>query len=528
MAEEQNHGGANVPGSPLKAEISFDSSAFSPSGTPQNRGSDHSPGSTGTQDHSITSFTANKKPRTTTVWNHFTERSSISDLHWEVKCLQCKTSYRIKKDGSTGTSTLHKHHRQCSGKLGKDVINGSPTPRQQHHTPTPDFLAQHDTSPSNHASSSGSSGPPTNTATGGGQSLVPNYSAQALQDFLRAAHQNSEQQQQQQQQQQQHSGHLGAHDFDMAATAAAAAASMANAYATDHQQQQQHQHHQHHHHQQQQQQQQQQQHHHLHQHHQQQQHHQLLSHHPQHQNGTSSEIIDVLVLNPNSSDSITMNLRQLLESTRPPGVKYTYMTGPPSAPSSISDPPTSILSAQTCFEMLVAQDIPSTKSAILVCCFSAHPLVPMLRHQWPTVPVMHILDTSINHAMSCGANTFGIITTGKAMIPDIDAGVRSYLGGVSDRYRGCIATGLGVLELGDLSMKDHVERVIKEESGRLAVTNGAEAIILGCAGMAGMESLVKQGVIDAGGSADKVWVIDGAKAGVQILNGIARCRYHSI
>lgn len=68
------------------------------------------------------------------------------------------------------------------------------------------------------------------------------------------------------------------------------------------------------------------------------------------------------------------------------------------------------------------------------------------------------------------------------MIADIDAGVRSYIGGVSDRYKGCIATGLGVLELGDPSMRGEVERVIKEESGNLAVERGAEAIILGCAG----------------------------------------------
>lgn len=111
------------------------------------------------------------------------------------------------------------------------------------------------------------------------------------------------------------------------------------------------------------------------------------------------------------------------------------------------------------------------------------------------------------------------------MIADIDAGVRAYVGGVSDRYKGCIATGLGVLELGDPSMRDHVERVIKDEAGRMAVERGAEAIILGCAGMAGMESIVKQGVLDAGGSPDKIWVIDGAKAGAQLLGGLARCRY---
>lgn len=46
--------------------------------------------------------------------------------------------------------------------------------------------------------------------------------------------------------------------------------------------------------------------------------------------------------------------------------------------------------------------------------------------------------------------------------------------------------------------------------------------------MAGMESIVKQGILDAGGSPEKIWVVDGAKAGVQILNGLARCRYGDV
>ena len=49
---------------------------------------------------------------------------------------------------------------------------------------------------------------------------------------------------------------------------------------------------------------------------------------------------------------------------------------------------------------------------------------------------------------------------------------------------------------------------------------GADVIILGCAGMAGMEELVKGGVRDAG--LGEVKVVDGAKAGVEILAGIAR------
>lgn len=275
-----------------RAEISFDSTGFSPTTTPQTRVSDLSPGSS-----SIPDNRSHKKPRTTAVWKHFTDRRSISDTHWEVKCLNCETFYRIKKDGSTGTSTLHKHHKQCSDKMSR--TDGSPAPRQQHHTPTPgpDFRghdyssnASHEASPSTHT--------PTSPAQQSHQSIVSSYSAQAFQDFLRAAHQNTEQQGGP------HPGSgLGPGDFDMAAAAAAASMAYGTGDSThDHhtgQQQLQQQPSQHQQHQQQL---------HLHQPPQPQHHHQHS--HPQHPSHLQPHIpsagvpdmLDVLVLNPNSSD----------------------------------------------------------------------------------------------------------------------------------------------------------------------------------------------------------------------------------
>ena len=102
------------------------------------------------------------------------------------------------------------------------------------------------------------------------------------------------------------------------------------------------------------------------------------------------------------------------------------------------------------------------------------------------------------------------------MKASIDVGVSSFLGSSgSDRYAGCFATGLGVLELRD-GDKAVVEARVKETAGKVAL-NGAECIILGCAGFAGMEGLVLQGVKEAG-VAGKVRIIDGAKAGLAFLS----------
>lgn len=71
-------------------------------------------------------------------------------------------------------------------------------------------------------------------------------------------------------------------------------------------------------------------------------------------------------------------------------------------------------------------------------------------------------------------------------VPLLVKGFSSFLGGsASNRWAGCLTSGLAVLELreGDQA---RVERLVKETSGKVAMM-GAEAIIMGCAGFAVME-----------------------------------------
>jgi len=115
---------------------------------------------------------------------------------------------------------------------------------------------------------------------------------------------------------------------------------------------------------------------------------------------------------------------------------------------------------------------------------------------------------------------FGIVTTGSGYKADIHKGVQAFMGGSSQRFAGIVATGLGVVELreGD---RQKIETNMKEYSGRIA-REGADVILLGCAGMAGMESLVVQGAAEANPISSPVRVVDGAKAGVEMLAGLVR------
>lgn len=98
------------------------------------------------------------------------------------------------------------------------------------------------------------------------------------------------------------------------------------------------------------------------------------------------------------------------------------------------------------------------------------------------------------------------------------------MGANSERYAGVVTTGLGVVELQEKGQEkeEKVQRLMKIAAAKVA-EKGADVLVLGCAGMAGMEWLVKQGVSEAG--LGEVKVVDGAKAGIEMLAGIVRLAY---
>lgn len=85
-----------------------------------------------------------------------------------------------------------------------------------------------------------------------------------------------------------------------------------------------------------------------------------------------SQPISLLIINPNSSASVTDGLRQILAP--PPGSTLTFYTAPPSAPPSINDATTGVLSAAACFADINAQDLIAKYDGFLVCCCTSFPL----------------------------------------------------------------------------------------------------------------------------------------------------------
>ncbi|CED82271.1 Asp/Glu/hydantoin racemase [Phaffia rhodozyma] len=235
-----------------------------------------------------------------------------------------------------------------------------------------------------------------------------------------------------------------------------------------------------------------------------------------------TDSIRLLVINPNSSDSVTSALRTSFDQSSPPGVTLSFWN-PRSGPAGISDEQTARESTDACWDELIGEDDRVLGKGLegydgfLIACFSEHPLISALqahltRHS-SRAKVLGMFHAAITHALLLGSK-FGIITSGTGWEPALTKGVASFLGSPnSDRFVGVHSTGVGVVELreGDRQM---VKQVMECGSKDLLV-KGAGVIVLGCAAMSGMESWIKQ-------AADGVAVVDGARAGVELLVGLAR------
>lgn len=204
-----------------------------------------------------------------------------------------------------------------------------------------------------------------------------------------------------------------------------------------------------------------------------------------------------------------------ISGTLPPHVTVHGFTAPASAPTAIEGRADAVLSAADCFRAL--HPIINDKSqprfdAFLVACFSAHPLVPMLREEFAQ-PCIGIMEASLYASRMCG-DRLSVITTGqRSRLLHEDSINTTY--GLGSFSVGCEAADVSVLEL-DSRPREEVYAGLASAAGRL-VGRGADCICLGCAGMTEMRDACQQAV----GMADReVMVVDGVAVGVHFLAGL--------
>ncbi|KAK3904133.1 hypothetical protein C8A05DRAFT_32098 [Staphylotrichum tortipilum] len=237
----------------------------------------------------------------------------------------------------------------------------------------------------------------------------------------------------------------------------------------------------------------------------------------------------ILVLNPNSSQAMTHGLEEAIRAVdlNQSTEVYTY-TAPAASPASINDGEDIRTSTEVVTAHLAETGLLKQYDAVLVACYSDHPLVGILstkEGQFGTPAVTGIFEASI---LACLAllppgKKWGIVTTGKFWDEHLTQGVNRFLGtgpmDVNAKFAGVETTGL---EAGDFHggvAPDVVRQKLREATARLFDKGDVECVVMGCAGMAGLEDILRSVAVDKFGAtqARELLVVDGVKAGLGVL-----------
>ncbi|KAL5334017.1 carbon-nitrogen hydrolase [Aspergillus crustosus] len=216
----------------------------------------------------------------------------------------------------------------------------------------------------------------------------------------------------------------------------------------------------------------------------------------------------ILLINPNSTKSMTDKCIEMVAPTLPPDVQVDGFTSPHPAPTAVEGSLDAVLSTAAAIRAVLP--MASRYDAFLVACYSDHPLIKALREEL-SAPVVGIMEASLFAARTLGGRFGIVVTSSRSAVLHSDS-IRNYgLEGFSVGVQSC---GLGVLGLENQG--EEVVLAAMCDAARELVRRGADTITLGCAGMTKLKEAVE------GAVGPDVQVVDGVVAGVHHLTGILR------
>jgi Asp/Glu/hydantoin racemase len=217
----------------------------------------------------------------------------------------------------------------------------------------------------------------------------------------------------------------------------------------------------------------------------------------------------ILVINPNSTDSVTQAIDDAMTPLRIPGgpeiACLTLDEGPPGVESQ-TDADGVIL--PLC-RAIRAQELDT--SAFVIACFSDPGLFSA--REVTAKPVLGIAECGILTALTLG-HRFGVISILAGSVPRH----LRYIGamGLGQRLAGDLPVGLGVTALADA--RTALTRMI-EVGRRLRDGHGADVLVMGCAGMARYRSDLEEAV--------RIPVVEPTQAAVSMAIGRVRLGWGS-
>jgi allantoin racemase len=212
----------------------------------------------------------------------------------------------------------------------------------------------------------------------------------------------------------------------------------------------------------------------------------------------------ILVINPNSTASVTHAIDDAMAPLRIPG-------GPEIACVALDEGPPGVesqIDADGVIQPLcrVIRDHEADTAAFVIACFSDPGLFSA--REATTKPVLGIAECGILTALTLG-HRFGVIS----ILASSVARHLRYVGamGLTQRLAGDLPIGLGVTELGDA--RATLAR-LSDVGRRLRDDHGADVLVMGCAGMARYRSDLEEAV--------QIPVVEPTQAAVSMAIGRVR------
>ncbi|MBN6034621.1 aspartate/glutamate racemase family protein [Amycolatopsis sp. 195334CR] len=210
----------------------------------------------------------------------------------------------------------------------------------------------------------------------------------------------------------------------------------------------------------------------------------------------------ILVTNCNTTESMTKEIEAGARAAASPGTEIVAMTpswGPESAEGWLD----SFLSAAAVLDLLRGID-ESAYDAVVLAGFGEHGREGA--RELLGIPVVDITEAAAHLACLLGRR-YGVVTTLDRTVGMIEDSLHT--AGVLSNCVGVEGTGLGVLELGD-SQRTTSALIT---AARRVRDRGAEVVVLGCAGMTGMDRRISTEL--------GVPVVDGVAAGIRLAESCA-------
>jgi len=192
--------------------------------------------------------------------------------------------------------------------------------------------------------------------------------------------------------------------------------------------------------------------------------------------------LKLLIVNPNTSKEMTATIDQAARRYASVGTEI-VTTQPTRGPRSIEGYLDAVQAADATLELLLAAQ--AGYDAFVIACFSSHGL--HAAREALTAPVFGLGETAMLMACTLG-HSFSVLTQPERSKPAIEELVRSY--GLAQRCASVRTVEMSVLALG--TDRDRTLAAFAAAGKAALQEDGAETLVLGCAGLAGLDKDLEQ------------------------------------